>query len=134
MKFLKYALLTLILAIVTDVAFIYAAQPQVVISYALDKNAVQKTSYRTKDTWTAQYYENLETYTWLTNPCPNCKISAKPEDIDGNLYVGIVTSAGQKKQFTDPTTISSPNDYRLNIWRLDTTLLTTYHTAIWYIN
>lgn len=136
MKFMKYALLTLVVAIITDAAMVlaYPSPSGTALYYELSKNSIQKTDWRTKNTWTPQTYQNTRTYTWLTDPCPNCKISAKPVDSGGDVYVAVVTSEGQTKQFTDPTSISSPNDYRLNIWRLDVTLLTTVHTAVWKMN
>lgn len=100
----------------------------------LSKNSIQNTSWRTKNTWITQSYNNKETYTWMTNPCPKCKIVAKPVDSAGNVYVAVVTTAGDTKNFTDPSSVNSPADYRLNVWRYDSTLLTTIHTSVWNIN
>lgn len=136
MKFMKYALISLIAAIIADAAMVFAYPSPIAtgLVYELSMNNKVDTEWRTKNTWTAQTYENYRTFTWMTNPCPNCKISAKPVSAGGDLYVGVVTTEGQKKQFTDPTTISSPNDYMLKIWRVDITLLTTSHSAMWTMN
>ena len=136
MKFIKYSLLILLIAIASDalLVFAYPSPPYMSIIEQLQQNSISETDWRTKNTWTAQTYQNTDTFTWLTNPCLNCQICAKPEDIGGDMYVGVVTKQGQTKQFTDPTSISSPNDYKLKIWRVDTTLLTTYHYAKWTIN
>ena len=136
MKFIKYSLLTLFVAIVTDTALVLAYPSPSGTSYSLQLSATtgQWTEYRTKNTWSVQTYENISTFTWLTNPCPNCQIASKPGTSSGDLYVGVVTKIGQTKSFTDPTSISSPDDYRLYIYRFDTTLLTTYHRSVWMIN
>ncbi len=136
MKFIKYAFLTLIIAIATDitVAFAYSSPSATAIYKELSKNTSQWTDYRTKNTWTTQKYENVRTYTWMTDPCPKCQVSAKPVTESGNVYVAVVTSEGDTKNFTAPSTVNSPDDYRLNIWRLDTTLLTTIHSSVWTIN
>lgn len=136
MKFLKYAILTLLVACITDAVLVSAYSSPSAYSFTreLSKNTSQWTEWRTKNTWTDQAYKNRRTYTWMTDPCPNCKVAAKPVDGDGDIYSGVVTSEGQTKTFTDTTAISAPNDFRLSIWRVDVTLLTTAHSATWTIN
>ncbi len=133
MKFMKYALITLIIAVATDILMIYAypSPPSTSLVYQLKKNNIQQTDWKTKNTWTTQKYKNTRTYTILTDPCPNCYIASKPIDASGNVYQGIVTSEGQTQNFINS---ALPGDYRLNIWRSDPTLLTTIHSAIWTMN
>src|SRR5574344_2687121 len=89
MKFIKYSLLTLFVAIVTDTALVLAYPSPSGTSYSLQLSATtgQWTEYRTKNTWSVQTYENISTFTWLTNPCPNCQIASKPGTSSGDLYV-----------------------------------------------
>lgn len=136
MKFMKYALLTLLIAVATDIAIVFA-YPDIyatVLVRELDKNNEQFTDYFTKHTWTTQTYENLSTYTWLTSPCETCKIGTRPYTEDGDYGVSIFTTLGQKKSMGDPTSFMEPNNYRLLIWRSDSTLLTTNHSAQWIMN
>ena len=136
MKFIKIAFFTLLFAVVTDMVLVSAYPSPVGTGYSfdLDKNKAQWTSYRTKDTWSVQTYENLSALTILTNPCPNCQIAAKLFTESGDSGVAVITKPGQTKQFIDPTAFSSPGNYRVNVWRFDATLLTTHHTAMWMMN
>ncbi len=136
MKFLKISFLTLIIAIIADmsIAFAYSTVSGTVFSLELDKNNAEWTDYRTKNTWSTMTYEHLNSFTWLTNPCPKCKVAAKPYTENGDIGVAVVTVTGDKKGFTNPTNFQTPDNYRLNIWRFDTTLLTTYHGSQWMIN
>lgn len=134
MKFLKYALIIFVVALITDATIVLAGVPTVGITHELDGVNVKKTSYYEKDTWTTQKYSNKTASTWLTDPCTSCQIGAKPGTSSGDLGSGVVTITGQTKSFTDPTSLSSPGTYRLSIWRVDATLLSTYHTAIWTLN
>lgn len=52
----------------------------------------------------------------------------------GDTGAAVITTPGQTKSFNDPTPVSSPNDYRLWIWRFDFTLLTTSHRSVWTMN
>jgi hypothetical protein len=90
--------------------------------------------YKTKNTWTTQKYKNLSAITWLTNPCNSCQIAAKLFTDAGDTDQGVVTTPGHSASFNANTMFSSPDDWRLAIWRVDFTLLTTSHTAMWYIN
>lgn len=120
----------------TDIALVlaYPSPSGTAIYLELNKNQTQWSDWRTKNTWTTQTYENVRSYTWLTNPCPKCFVSAKPYDGLGNIFVAVTTTEGQIKDFGNPTNVNSPNDYRLKIWRTDHTLLTTIHSSVWMIN
>lgn len=136
MKFIKYAILTFILASIvnTVLVFAYPSPSSTFLNHDLDKNNSQWTDYMTKYNWKLQTYENTDTFTWLTNPCSDCQIAAKPYTESGDIGVAVVTKEDQKKGFTDPTSFYAPDNYRLNIWRLDFTLLTTHHFSVWTIN
>lgn len=136
MKYFKYSILILVAAIITDTVITkaYSTPVNVSVNQDLPANDGVWTSLYTKNTWTSQTYKNVESSTWLTNPCPDCKIAAKPFTSGGDAFVAVITKMGEVKTFTDPTTISSPNDYKLYIYRFDTTLLTTHHKGTWKIN
>ncbi len=136
MKFLKYAFIILLLAVISDTALVlaYATPSGVSIYKELVKNNSQWTDYKTKNTTTKQKYENIRTFTWLNDPCANCRIAAKPVDEAGDVYSAVVSTEGQTKTFDDLSHVNWPNNFRLNIWRLDISVLTTTHSAVWMIN
>ncbi len=140
MKFFKYTIISLFVALIlnatlTAFAADYPAPPT--MSTGVKQISVGGgfwTRYLTKNTWTIQKYYNYYTATVLTVPCPNCKIAAKPRDIDNDVYSSIVTQMGETDSFNRPTHINSPDIYQLYISRYDFTLLTTDHAGIWIIN
>lgn len=136
MKFLKYSFLALLLAIVTDAGLVFAYDAPMAqgISMDLVRNTPQWGPWKTKNTWTWQRYENLSASTWLTNPCNSCQIVSKLFDKDGNTDLGSVSTPGHTVTLNTNTMFGQPSDYHLSIWRADTTLLTTHHTAMWVIN
>lgn len=136
MKFLKYALAIFAVAIVTDaiVAKAYAAPSQVGIIRELVRNNSTFSDYKTKNTWTTQTYFNSKSYTWLTNPCPSCKVAVRPYTEDGDYGTTRITTTGQTVSLNSPTSFGSPNNYRLLIWRSDATAIDTHHEGVWKIN
>lgn len=136
MKFLKYALSILAVAIITDafIAKAYAAPTQVAVIRELVRNNSIFTDYKTKNTWSTQTYYNSKSYTWLTNPCPNCKVSVRPYTEGGDYGTTMETTTGKTVSLNRPTSFGSPDNYRLLIWRSDTTALDTHHEGIWKIN
>lgn len=135
-KYLAITFFVLTIAIVTNYVIVEAATyPSPVgtsFSKELDKNQAQYTFWRTKTNYSRQTYENLDTFTKLTDPCPNCKIGAKPFLDNGDFHSGIVTTLGHVGKFS--STSSTLGNYRLSVWRVDATLLTTYHSALWTMN
>lgn len=135
MKLLKYSFITLIVALAVEGILVsaYSSPSSMQISKQLEANKLQYTGYVTKNTWVKQTYYNRDTYTPMTNPCPNCKISAKIWSDTGTSSGEIITTKGQTKG-TSETGTNSPGNYRVAIKRSDFTLLTTYHFATWNIN
>lgn len=138
MKFIKYGIIIVIVAVVTNILVSFASSSSIVytltVNYNLDKGNMTRTPWIEKVDYTYPTYEHLLSRTILTNPCTSCKILAKPYDDDGDVYVGVVTVMGETQTFRDPTSISSPNNYSLGIQRLDPTLLDTFHSGIWTVN
>lgn len=135
MKFMKYSLIVLLISIAVEssLVFAYTSPTSTTISIELSKNTSKYTSYKTKNTYTTQSYNHTFSGTVLTSPCDSCKIMAKPYTADGDTFSGVLTTMGVTKNFPDDFS-KQPGDYRLNIWRYDSTLLTTEHTAVWTIN
>lgn len=135
MKTLKYAMIALLVAIGMDgiLVFAYASPTSMQIGSTLSGNTAQYTQYATKKTWTGQKYYNRETYTAMTNPCPNCQIANYFQKSGGSSSGAIITKTGQTKG-SNETGTASPGDYRLKYQRYDFTLLDTYHFATWTIN
>ncbi len=140
MKYLKYSLLLLLIAIITDVTFAGA-----LTDIAEHKNRVLKKnetdSYYSgayvKDTWTIQAFELLEAKTSLTNPCSSCVVVASLKyGLEGTEGSGGVFAKAQDglHDFLEPSSCSSPGTYRINAWRYDITLLNTTIHYKWYIN
>lgn len=132
-KFLKISLAILLIAFISNVIIVKAYPSPASTSYTFElvKNESQTTDYRTKIDYSRQKYENRDSFTWLTDPCTSCKITTKL--LSENLsLVGMTTVMGETKYFTQNS--GSTTDYRLNVWRTDVTLLTTYHSSTWHIN
>lgn len=107
--------------------------PQVVmvIKNGLIKNQWTNMSETyTKTNLTIQSYQNDNTFTSLTNPCPNCKIETI---LYGINYQTVVTTLGKTAKFTD-SLMNEPGDYKIKLRRKDSTLLNTYHYATWHLN
>ena len=136
MKFLKYALITLILAVITDLTLVFAYDTGAVQSIhpELSGNNTYYTSYYTKTYETRQRYYNESTYTGLTNPCPDCKVQIRLHTDDGDFSIAYLSKTGSNTRFTDSTVWYLPNNYRLSLKRFDFSLLTTYHFGLWYVN
>lgn len=134
--YFKITFIVLILSIATNYvltnATTYPSPVGTSFSKELTKNQAQYTAWRTKTNYSTQTYENLDTFTKLTDPCPKCKIGAKPFLDNGDFHSGIVTTSGNVGKFS--STSSTLGNYRLSVWRVDTTLLTTYHSALWTMN
>ncbi len=136
MKFIKYALIIFAVAVMTDVVITkaYASPTQVTIVQELDKNNKSWTAYKTKNTSTTQTYYNDKSYTWLTNPCPDCKVAVRVYNENGDVGVTRITTTGETKSLNEPTSLSAPGNYRLAIWRYNATALSTHHQGVWKIN
>lgn len=144
MKFLKYAMIALVLAVITDISLV-AAYPtpsatQIgVIEIKKDSGVYSR--WLTKNRDGLQTYENTFASTWLTSPCPNCIIGTIPYNESGTKWDGITTKMYQKKEFTHNISVvlddpfdKGYNNYRIYNFRVDATLLTTNHAAEWTIN
>ena len=98
---------------------------------------VKYNQYDSSDTFTkntfgvAQKVYNSNTFTALTNPCPNCQIVYKLKagvEQRGSAVttMGHTYNLGSASVYTD--------DYRLEAARFDFTLLNTNTYGTWYIN
>ncbi len=127
MNFIKYSIVVLFVAIITDVALVFAYPSPSVVAVLMDLkgNNSQNTAYKTKTINSKQYYKNYSAITWLTNPCTKCEISTRANDT-------IITKMGETKYFTMNSYYTG--DYRLILKRNDMSALTTNHTGEWYIN
>ncbi len=138
MKYLKFSLIILAFAVITDFVITEAASDYPVVSSLyitphLDKNNGQFTSYRKKTKISIMSYNHISSKTALTNPCNDCKVAAKPFTEGGDYGSAVLTVAGGSASFTENTGMQAPGVYRLYVWRYDFTALTTYHTARWDI-
>ncbi len=135
MKFVKYAIMTLVLATVLDLSIVMAYKTvyNVPTRYDLDKNNAVYTDYYTKINWNTMTYTNDGAFTWLTNPCSTCKIATKLYTAGGDTAEATTTVTGETKPLA-PSSMSRPDDFKLKIWRFDPTLLTTVHGGNWIIN
>lgn len=136
MKFLKYAVLILLVAVVTDMALVsaYSSQSGIGISYTLNGNTATYTQYMTKINLLPQTYRNGSMDTALTHPCSNCKLAVRAHNENGDMSSAITMVMGETKTFNSPTSVNMEGNYRLEIWRYDFTLLDTYHNGYWTIN
>lgn len=146
MKFLKYSVITLLVAVITDLSLVAASYPtpSATVTGFVDLPANKTpvyTRWLTKNKNGFQTYYNSYTSTWLNNPCQNCQVATKPHNEAGVTWDGFATKMGDTQQFTHniATVLSSPydetyNNYRLSMFRADSTLLTTSHSGIWTIN
>ena len=133
MKFVKYACLTLITAVVLDMALVFAydAPAGVGLSFTLSGNTAQYSSTKTKTDYSYQKYENIGSHTAISSPCTSCQI-ASTMYMNGSATGGtIITVAGQIKKFDGNS--ASPDDYKVKVKRYDATLLSTSHTSFWTI-
>lgn len=134
MRILKYALLTLLVAIITDGVMVYAVSTSSVFGdFHLKGNVSQTGNYVGKEYYGQQKYVNLKTYTSLTNPCPNCHVTTTIIKSDGAASGGMTTATGDTTLFTN-TAIYDVGNYKLKQVRVELTALTTYHYYQWYIN
>ncbi len=145
MKFLKYAGIALLVAVITDfsIAAAYPSPSATVTGIAQlpsNKDFVY-TIWLTKNKDGLQKYLNRVTYTWLTDPCKDCIIGTKPSNEYGVTWEAITTKMGEEQAFTSniATVMHEPfgptyNNYRLGMFRVDYTLLTTNHGGTWTIN
>ncbi len=137
MKFLKLAVITLAVAVVTDYALTQAYTNQSGVGILLDlvKNEHQDTSVREKTNYSTQTYENFASSTPLTSPCPKCQIATRLHCVDtGDTIGAIITVAGETKDFNINTVNQNPGNYYLEVWREDWTLLETHHSGQWMFN
>ena len=136
MRFLKYAMLTLLVAIIADASLVFAYDSPTIqaTNPQLQRNNPYYTSYVTKTTWTKQKYSNQDTYTALTNPCPKCIIETILYTDSGDKSMSFLNNAGDVFYFNDAESWTLPNNYRLYLRRYDITALTTYHWGLWYVN
>lgn len=145
MKFLKYSVLILTLAIATDFALAsaYSSPAMVDISPTLSASGVYTSSTFTKNTGQSvrQAYENYSSITALTNPCPNCVIATRVRayinnplngEITEEYPEGITTRMGEVRHFNN--IVNYEGDNLVYVWRHDFTALKTYHSALWYLN
>ena len=134
MKLLKYALLTLLVAIVTDGIVTYAVSTSSVFgSYELSGNSQLVGNYAEKEYAGQQKYTNQKTYTALTNPCENCHVTVIVENSEGADSGGITLASGETGYFNNTATYVTGN-YRLKLRRVEASLLTTSNYYQWYIN
>jgi len=136
MKFLKYSIIILVVAVVTNytLASAYASPSTVAIIVDLEKNEEQWTEYKTKTTWSTQTYEHISSITWLSNPCNDCLVRTISCQENGDCSGAVTTIAGQTRRIDNPTSINVPHNYRLNLKRDNWSALTTHHNARWNIN
>lgn len=145
MKFLKYSVLILTLAIVTDFALAsaYSSPAMVDVSPTLSATGVYTSNTFTKNTGQSvrQAYEHFSSITALTNPCPNCQIGTRIRayiinplsgEITEEYPEGIKTRMGDVSYFND--IVNYEGDNLVYVWRHDFTTLKTYHSALWYLN
>ena len=135
MNFMKYTIISLVVAVVVDLFLVTASANKVVgVSINLIKNETKSlTKYYVKDTMNAQYYENTYASTPLNSPCQGCKISAKPILRNGDYGDAVTVKMGEKARFKTDVT-KTMGEYTLLVWRKDLTALNTDHTGIWTIN
>ena len=129
MKIVKYALLTLLIAVITDIAIVlaYASPPSYNLIPTLIKNNSQYTPWLTKNVEKVQKYKNISSITPMTNPCTNCKIATS---LTGSNT--IFSKMGEMKNFNELSYFAA--DYRIMIKRSDITAFNTYHSGTWYVN
>lgn len=146
MRFLKYSVLILTVAVLTDFALAkaYSSPATVLVSPEISFNGVYTSSTYTKNTGldVRQAYKNSFSTTVLTNPCPKCVIASRVRSTQSsisnpnetiNVYPeGFTTVMGQTKHFND--LVNMRGDNLIYVWRVDKTLLKTYHSALWYLN
>ena len=130
MKYLKYSLVLLFIAIVLNLSVVNAINT-FFININLTRNNVSYTAYKTKSVWQVQslYYQYASTS--LTDPCPNCKIEARIYKNDGTYSEAKIGKMGDIKSFNY---LGEPGSYRMKLNRYDITLLTTNFISWWYID
>ncbi len=135
MKLLKYAFITLAVAIVLDGCLVLAdvVYPSVEIATTLQRNDGQFTSFYEKNTWATQTYYNRSTRTALTNPCTDCQIGVRFLHQNGDGSGELSVKIGQTKM-SNTTLTSEPGVYRLQLRRIDFSLINTDHFGTWHIN
>lgn len=138
MKYFKISMITLIVAVIANVAITIAGTNAVVksltLNYELDKNNYSYTGYYEKENLNYMRYKHNKSYTWLTNPCNNCNIAVRIYASNGAYSNPYFTYMGNTYTLDDEEAWSWPERYELRITRYDATLLTTNHEAVWYIN
>lgn len=138
MKYFKISMITLIVAVIANVAITIAGTNAVVksltLNYALDKNNSSYTGYYEKETYDYMTYKHNKSYTWLTNPCNDCIVSVRLYAENGSYSSAYLTTMNHTYTLNDNEAWAWPTRYELKLTRYDSTLLTTNHEAVWYIN
>lgn len=131
MKYLKYAFLVLVMSVVIDGLLVFAAMEANVtyVVKSLSGMSQTYTSYITKSNYSAQSYENTDTWTALNNPCSSCAIVVKFEKSTGE-YTERTIYLGDTK-IANLTSLYVPGQYRLGFRRGDFTLLETWTAGTW---
>lgn len=146
MKYFKYSILLLTIAVFTDFALAkaYSSPASVLVSPEIAFNGVYTSDTFEKNTGedVRQRYENSFSATAWTNPCNDCQIAARvratqpsmsnPNETIDVYPEGVVTVMGQTGRFND--LVNKKGDNLIYVWRHDSTLLKTYHSALWYLN
>lgn len=147
MKFIKYSIISLLVAVATDATLVaatkYPTPPTTFIIEQLAANgSVVYTRWLTKNVNGAQTYYNTYTATWLNSPCKKCQVAVKPYIENGDSWEGFFSTMDMTHEFNNNMSYvhdelifgEAYNNYRLGINRVGPTLLTTYHNAEWTIN
>ena len=133
---IKYLVIILVITLSLNFYVVKAYDsPKVVtvIENALVKNQwTTNSATYTKNNNFIQTYEHTTSFTTLTNPCPKCKIQTALYGPNNVEY--IVTVMGDNKQLDTSGLSNVLGDYRIENRRYDTTLLNTYHYALWHLN
>ena len=136
MKFLKYSLLVLVLAIAADFCLVSALTEDASATYiseTIEPNEdYSYTAYMNKTKESQQSYYNMDTYTTITNPCPKCVIAVKFQKNDGDHCERAVVQG--QTVYAQLTSFALPGKYRIGLRRSDLTLVTTYTFGLWTWN
>ena len=136
MKYIKYSLIILVIAIMTDIYFVSATvYPTVGIALTLTKNQPYTTSLYEKNNNNCQTYEHTYSFTAITDPCTDCQILVTPKNSSGETFTSYLTKMNNTYVFTKNSGLTcQPGNYKISIKRNDTTLMNTSHSAAWNIN
>lgn len=134
MKYIKLSLTVLLLAIVTNFVMVKAGviYSRLTIIEFLTKQETNYTRYFEKNDWFVPSYENVDTFTSLTNPCPKCVILVRAHEKGGDATAGLLTKMNNTYTFSNTSPV--PGEWRLSLSRYDATLLNTTTKGYWYLN